>query len=113
MSCYPVIPEESVRGSIFKSYNFEKSIILLLKDGTTFVFLRFDKITLRLQMMNDFIPVAASLVEVIEYNEFLALAVVEVDSNNKQLKIWRNKRKNIETGGFENVVTQVLGSNFQ
>lgn len=100
MSCYPVIPEFSNRGSIFKSYNFEKSLIFVLRDGTTFIFFRFDKISLRLERIDDLFTALTLHIEIIEYNEFLAVAVVEVDNNNKQLRIMRNARKNIERGGF-------------
>ena len=69
MSCYSVLSETvTVRGNIFKAYNFEKSIIFVIKDGTAFYFFRFEKINLGLSRIDDIIPATTQLLEIVEYN---------------------------------------------
>lgn len=84
---------KAARGTIFKSFNFEKSVIFVIKDGEVFGFWRFDKINLWLSPIEGLIPANVLQLEIIEYNEFLIMAIVE--NTSRLLKIYSNSKKNI------------------
>ena len=56
-----------------------------------FKIFRFDKIKLSFSMMENLIPQSTILMEMIEYNEYLSLAVIftEDPSNSQKLMVWR------------------------